>query len=412
MEPTDLILILSVCAGFFMAFSLGANDVSNSMASPVASKALSLRQALFLGAILNCVGSIFLGSHVTTTIATGIIDPNAVPDKFLFMLGMFSVLLAAGLWVLIASFASLPVSSTHSIVGSIIGLGLVLGGPEVVNWKSLLTIMLAWMLSPLTGALVSFITFSHIKRYILFARQMLRGAVRWIPLWLGLTLALILLSFLYKTPLGKSFDLAWWQGCLIGVAALLVVMLICRKMLPRIINFRGKPTEQVEDMFKRMQVCTACYVALSQGANDVSNAIGPVAAIYMVARSSGLTGQVEIPLWLLVMGGAGIALGIFCLGHKVMGTLGERITNINNSRGFAVDFSSATTVLIATNLGMPVSSTHAAVGAVVGVGLARGWAAVDFRVLGKIVLYWILTVPIAGFTCIVIYTLLRYILVS
>jgi PiT family inorganic phosphate transporter len=161
-----------------------------------------------------------------------------------------------------------------------------------------------------------------------------------------------------------------------------------------------------------MQLCTACYVALSQGANDVANAIGPVAAIYIVAGNSELMGQEAVPLWLLIMGGFGIAAGICLLGHRVMVTIGERITSINNSRGFAVDFSAATTVLIATNLGMPVSSTHSAVGAVVGVGLARGWAAVDFRVLGKIVLYWGLTVPISGFTCIVIYTLLRYLLAS
>jgi PiT family inorganic phosphate transporter len=412
MEPTTLILILSVCAGFFMAFSLGANDVANSMAASVSSKAISLKQALFLAAILNCTGAVFLGANVASTIATGIIDPKVVPDKHLFMLGMFAVLLASSLWVLLASFLSLPVSSTHSIVGSIIGLGLVLGGPDVVNWKVLLGIMMAWILSPVCGGLVAYLTFTHIRRYILYSRQILRGALRWIPVWLGLTLTLIVLSLLYKTPAGKQLGLAWWQGALIGVGLLLTVMLVCYYIFPKLIKFKKQPTEQVEDMFKRMQLCTACYVALSQGANDVSNAIGPVAAIYLVAHSNGLLNEVEIPLPLLIMGGLGIATGICLLGHKVMGTVGDSITKMNNSRGFAVDFGSATTVLIATNLGMPISSTHSTVGAVVGVGLARGWAAVDFRVMGKIFLYWALTVPIAGFTCIVIYTLLRYIFMS
>jgi PiT family inorganic phosphate transporter len=242
--------------------------------------------------------------------------------------------------------------------------------------------MLAWILSPLAGALVAFLTFTHIKKYILFARQMLRGALRWVPVWLGLTVTLILLSFLYKTPLGKTFGLRWWQGVLIGVVMVCLVILICRAILPRIVNFKRKATEQVEEMFRHLQLCTACYVALSQGANDVANAIGPVAAIYLVAGNSEIMGQAVVPLWLLITGGVGIAAGICLLGHKVMTTIGERITSINNSRGFAVDFSAATTVLIATNLGMPVSSTHSAVGAVVGVGLASGWAAVDFRVLG------------------------------
>ncbi|MDL2307582.1 inorganic phosphate transporter [Desulfovibrio sp. OttesenSCG-928-C06] len=412
MDTVTIVLALSVVAGFLMAFSLGANDVANSMAAAVGSKAITVKQALVIAAILNCIGSIFLGSHVAATIATGIIHPSGIPDQYLLMLGMFAALLSSGLWVLIATFTGLPVSSTHSIVGSIIGLGLVLGGPGVVDWGVMVKIVLAWVLSPFVGAIIAYLVFIHIRHTILYSRHMLRGALKWVPFWLGLTVVLIALSFLFKTPIGKKLDLSWVHGLIIAAVLLAAVMALCYRIFPKIIRFKGDPNQKVEEMFKKMQLCTSCYVALSQGANDVANAIGPVAAIYIIAREGSLINAVDIPVWLLIMGGVAIALGIYALGHKVMDTVGERITKMNNSRGFAVAFGAATTVLMASNFGMPVSTTHATVGSVVGVGLARGFAAVDFRVLGKIVLYWVLTVPIAAFSCIVIYTLLRYIFVS
>ncbi len=194
----------------------------------------------------------------------------------------------------------------------------------------------------------------------------------------------------------------------------ILVVLPCRCVgndglfLNKMILPDAKPLQSIDDVFKNMQVGTACYVALSQGANDVANAVGPVIAIYYIATQGSMLGDLEMPIWLLVMGGLGIALGITLLGHKVMGTVGEKITKMNNSRGFSVAFSAATTVLMASNLGMPVSTTHASDGAVVGVGLARGFHAVDFRVLGKIFLYWVLTIPIAGFSSIVIFQILRW----
>ncbi|MDL2314089.1 inorganic phosphate transporter [Desulfovibrio sp. OttesenSCG-928-C14] len=414
MDIVTIVLALSIAAGFLMAFSLGANDVANSMAAAVGAKAVTIRQAVVIAAVLNCVGSIFLGAEVASTISRGIINPDVIDDHFLLMLGMFAALLSSGLWVLIATLTGLPVSSTHSIVGSILGLGLVLGGPDVVQWKVMIGIVLAWILSPFTGAVISYFIFVHIRRTILWSRDMLKGALRWMPFWLGLTLVLIFLSLLYKTPMGKKWDLGWGVGLLCAAAIMGLVLILGKKLFPALIrkNQRKNPDdskeEQVDGMFRRMQLCTSCYVALSQGANDVANAIGPVAAIYLIAREHRLTSAVEVPLWLLILGGAGIALGIFFLGHKVMATVGERITKMNNSRGFAVAFGAATTVLMASNLGMPVSTTHASVGSVVGVGLARGFAAVDFRVLGKIVLYWVLTVPIAAFSCILIFTLLRW----
>lgn len=413
MDVTTIILVCSVVAGFLMAFSLGANDVANSMASAVGSKAISIRQAVVIAAVLNFVGSVFLGSHVAATIATGIVDSSKIADYNLLMLGMFSALLSSGLWVLIATFTGLPVSSTHSIVGGIIGMGLVIGGPEVVEWGVLLGIFGAWIVSPFFGAIIAYLVFTHIRETILYKRDMLSGAKRWIPFWLSLTLILIVLSFMFKTPMGKKLHFTWVHGAAVAVMISAFFIGLNKFLWPILFHSKnkqdGKPAEQVEEVFRRMQMGTACYVALSQGANDVANAIGPVAAIYILATQYNLLSNVEVPLWLLLMGGCGIALGIMMLGHKVMGTVGERITKMNNSRGFAVAFGSATTVLMASNLGLPVSTTHAAVGSVVGVGLARGFAAVDFRVLGKIVLYWVLTIPIAAISCVIIFSLLRLI---
>lgn len=409
MDTVTIILSLSTIAGFLMAFSLGGNDVANSMAPAVGSKAVTIRQAVVIAAVLNCLGSIFLGSQVASTIATGILDPSLVPDQHLLMLGMFAALLSSGLWVLVATLTGLPVSSTHSIVGSIIGLGLVIGGPSIVNWGVMLGILGAWLLSPFCGALIAYLVFIQIQRGILHQSDMLKSAIRWVPWWLSLTVILIVLSLIFKTPFGKSLGFGWPEGLLICAIITSSIVLPCRIFLPRLFDFGAEDgTPQVEEIFRKMQLGTSCYVALSQGANDVANAIGPVAAIYMIAKHGELISSVDVPVWLLIMGGAGIACGILLLGHKVMSTVGEKITKINNSRGFAVAFGAATTVLMASNLGMPVSTTHASVGAVVGVGLARGFGAVDFRVLGKIVMYWVLTVPIAGVSCAVIYFILRF----
>ena len=411
MEYSLLILVAAVLCGFLMAFSLGANDVANAMASAVGAKAITLRQAIYIAAALNFVGAVFLGSHVAATICRGIINPDVIPDQSVLMLGMFAALLSSGLWVLVATYTALPVSSTHSIVGGILGFGLVAGGPDVVHWWSMAGIVLSWIVSPFFGALIAYMVFVHIRKTILYKSDIIRAARFWAPVWVALTLVLVVLSFCYKTPYGKRMDLAGWQGVLIAVAVGGLTVFCMRRMFNKIVGpcaAEKKPRDQVDEVFRRMQVGTACYVALSQGANDVANAIGPVIAIYFIATQGSMAGALDVPVWLLVLGGLGIATGIACMGYKVMGTVGERITKMNNTRGFAVAFSSATTVLFASNMGLPVSTTHATVGSVVGVGLARGFHAVDFRVLGRILLFWVLTVPIAGFTSIVIFQLLRW----
>lgn len=224
-----------------------------------------------------------------------------------------------------------------------------------------------------------------------------------------MTFILIALSFTYKTPVGEKIQITWWSNLLIVFVLTFFVWALGRFLVSRFIINEEEGAEAVERVFQRIQIGTSCYVALSQGANDVANAVAPIVAIYIIAKQHTLLAQAEVPLYILALGGLGIALGIMCFGRKVIYTVGKRITTLTNTRGFAVDFGTATTVLTASNLGLPVSTTHAAVGGVIGVGLARGFSAVDFSVLIRIVLYWILTVPIAAFTSIIFYHILRWI---
>ncbi len=408
MDIYDVFFYLALFAGFMMAFNLGANDVANSMASAVGAKAISIKQAVLIAGVLNFAGAVFLGSQVTATVSKGIINAEAIADPKLVMIGMFASLLAAGLWVLISTLTALPVSSTHSIVGSILGFGLVAGGPDVVNWMKMVGIVMSWIISPFFAATIAYFIFTHIRKTILFQKDFIHQAKKWAPIWMGLTVLLISLSFLYKTPFGKNLHLPFLGSLALAFAISGAVWFAGRLGVSKLVGDPEQGAEAVEETFRKLQVGTSCYVALSQGANDVANAIGPVAAIYLISKEHVLSANAEVPIGLLVMGGIGIAIGIALLGHKVMGTVGTKITTLTNTRGFAVDFGAATTVLVASNMGLPVSSTHAAVGSVVGVGLARGFSAVNFKILGKIVVYWLLTVPIAALTSIIIFSLLKW----
>ena len=411
MDSYTIILIVSVIAGFLMAVSLGANDVSNAMASSVAAKAVTIKQAIFIAAALNFIGAVFLGSAVAGTIAKGIVSPEVFPDSFLFMLGMLAALLSAGLWVLLASFTAFPVSSTHSIVGSLIGFGIVAGHAADIHWGTLGIILIAWLLAPIIGGTISFIVFTTIRSFILFQKRILYHALFWAPFWIGMTADIILLSLIYRTPFGKDLDVPWYISLAMAIAIICLCIgagLIIRRRFAS--SHPHKQAEKVEKIFGKMQISTACFMALSQGSNDVANAIGPVAAIIMmIGKIQGTDTDAQIPLWLLIMGGVGIAIGIALLGKNVMTTLGEKITKLNHTRGFSVEFSASTTVLLASNLGLPVSTTHASVGAITGVGIARGIGAIDIRVIAKIFLYWLITIPVSATTCALIYWILQMI---
>jgi PiT family inorganic phosphate transporter len=405
---TPSILILGIAAGLYMAWNIGANDVANGMASAVGAKAITLRQAVFIAGILDFVGAAFIGSHVTSAIRKNIVDPSILSDPSTVSLGLLAALLAASFWVFFATWRQLPVSTTHSVVGAMIGFGLITGGVSVIRWGKVMLIVLSWIISPFFASLLAFLMFRFIRNRILSRPDMLVKALKWSPFFVGLTFFIIFLSFLLKTPLGSSLGIGLGTGTLLSLGTAIVLGGIGQRIIQRTIFRRGQ--EGVEEIFRRLQVLTSCYVALAHGANDVANAMGPLAGIYIIYVTHGVSPEVPVPFFLLAFGGVGIALGVVTWGHRVIETVGTRITTLTNTRGFSVDFGTATCVLIASKLGLPVSTTHAAVGAVVGVGLARGVDAVDFRVVWKICLYWVVTLPAAGLTCMIFYKLLEAVL--
>ncbi len=401
------ILYIGYAFGFYMAWNIGANDVANSMASAVGAKAITIRQAIFIAAILNVVGATFIGSHVTKTIRKGIVSTDIMSDPHLALLGALAALLAAALWVSFATWKSLPVSTTHSIVGAMIGFGVIVGGFSVINLGKLGAVVMSWVISPVFALLISYGMFKLIVKLILSRDDPFQQALKLSPVFVGLAAFVVVLSFLFKTPLGKKFHLSMPMAVLIALALAALLGYIGMWVLKRYLGHL--PSRNEEEIFRRIQIGTSCYVALAQGSNDVANAIGPLAVIYFIVKTGGVGVNVPVPLFLLLFGGIGIACGISMAGHRVMDTIGSKITTLSNSRGFSVDFAAATTVLVASKLGLPVSTTHATVGGVMGVGLARGMEAVNFKIIFKIMLYWVLTVPAAAFTSIVIFLVLRMI---
>jgi PiT family inorganic phosphate transporter len=407
MLSESMVLVLGYVVGFYMSWNIGANDVANSMASAVGAKAITIRQAIFIAGILNCVGATFIGAQVTNTIRKGIVSTEVLSDPHLALIGAFSALLAAALWVSFATWKSLPVSTTHSIVGAMIGFGIMAGGFAVINWGKLGAVIASWVISPIFSLIIAWSMFNIIVKFVLRRRDAFRWALMLSPVFIGLTVFVVVLSFLFKTPLGKTLSLGTPVALLTGMLIALLFGLVGRLLLTRFVPNNESGTEEI---FRKIQIGTSCYVALAQGANDVANAIGPLAVIYFLVKTGTVGVQVPVPIYLLLFGGIGIACGIGMAGHRVMDTIGNKITTLTNTRGFAVDFAAATTVLIASKLGLPVSTTHAAVGGVMGVGLARGIEAVNFRILYKIVLYWILTVPAAALTSMIVFKLLELIM--
>jgi PiT family inorganic phosphate transporter len=405
MSAEIIILILGFTFGFYMAWNIGANDVANSMASAVGAKAITIRQAIVIAGILNIVGATFIGSHVTNTIRKGIISTEVMSDPQLALTGALAALLAAALWVSFATWRSFPVSTTHSIVGAMIGFGIMAGGLDVVNWRTLGAVVLSWVISPVFSMIIGYSMFKVIVRLILSKKEPFMLAMRFSPFFIIVAIFVVVLSFLLKTPLGKKLSISMPYAILIALAMAVILGFIGKIVLKKFIS----PAEGngVEEIFRRIQIGTSCYVALAQGANDVANAIGPLAVIYFLVKTGTVGATVPVPVFLLLFGGLGIALGIGMAGQRVMTTIGTKITTLTNTRGFSVDFAAATTVLVASKLGLPVSTTHAAVGGVMGVGIARGLEAVNFRIIFQIMIYWVLTVPAAAVTSMLLFKIIR-----
>ncbi len=409
-----LFLAFSLGVSFYMAFNIGANDLANAMGTSVGSKALTVKQAVIWAAVLNFFGAVLVGSRVTETVRKDIIDLDALGGaetlSWTILYGMLAAMMAAAVWITIATYFNLPVSTTHAIVGAITGFGLAAGGMAVVNWTVMGKIAISWVVSPVAGAIMALIAFWFIKRAILAHDRPFKQTLRYAPWLVGLVFGILAIAMVVEGLENLHLGLSWLQIILAGVAAGALTALPARWLFSKYEKVEGDEYQKVERVFIPLQICTAGYVAFAHGSNDVANAIGPV---------SGIVGQLyfgaptEITrtavVGLLILGGLGIAIGTAIWGRGVMKTIGERITEITPTRGFTAEFSAATTVLVCSLMGLPISTTHVLVGAVIGVGLAGGVAGVDSRVIKNIVVSWVVTVPVAAGLCMLIFLGMSYI---
>ncbi len=469
------LIILTLVIAFYMLWNMGANDVANSMGTSIGSGAITLRQALIIAAFLEFAGAFLLGSNVSETIQNGIIDPMAFKSEpMILVLGMLSALLATALWLQVATWCKWPVSTTHAIVGAVIGFGAVVSGVDTVKWHVVGTIALSWVLSPSLSALISYLLFALIQKKILHAYSPLLAAKRIAPI----LVFFVLLTFIISTfadgienfNFYPSLPLVITMGLFVGAIGYLICHYSCVRVnadsrlnpviaakqeqqlynlsrvnrhliraklassekvgarIGDVIELVSGITEEVRDktkweshisadysavekIFGSLQILSACFVAFAHGANDVANAIGPVSAILEILKNpaniSKLADKIDIPVWLLLFGGASIVIGLVTYGWRVIETIGSKITMLTPTRGFSAEFGASVTILIASKLGLPISTTHAIVGAVLGIGLARGISSLNFRLMRDIFLSWIITIPSAAIACILLFYLLK-----
>ncbi|MDH3375507.1 MAG: inorganic phosphate transporter [Gammaproteobacteria bacterium] len=395
-------IVMALVFGLYMTWGIGANDVANAMGTSVGSGALTVMQAIVIAAIFEFAGAFLAGGHVTSTIRKGIIDPALIidsPETLVF--GMLAALLAAGIWLMVASTRGWPVSTTHSIVGAVVGFALAGIGVDAVNWGKISQIVASWVVSPVLGGLLAFLLMMSIRRLILGVEHPFESAKRWGPVYVFLVGFIISLVTMFKglkhLNLELSVSMSFVAATVIGLGIAVVGWALIRRVQVDPMADRDFHFASVEKVFTPMMLFTACAMAFAHGSNDVANGIGPMAAVVSIVRSGGEVAQKsELPLWILLVGGAGIVVGLATMGYRVMKTIGTRITELTPSRGFCATLAAAATVVLASRTGLPVSTTHIAVGAVVGVGLARGVGAIDLRVIGGIIVSWLVTLPVGG----------------
>ena len=402
LEYGSFLLITGCVFGFFMAWGIGANDVANAMGTSVGARALTLFQAILVACIFEFAGAYLAGGEVTSTIRKDIIDPNILsgsPDLLVY--GMLSSLLAAGTWLLIASYKGWPVSTTHSIVGAIVGFAAVGISMDAVVWNKVTAIVSSWVVSPLMAGTISFLIFKSVQFLILDTEDPFANAKKFVPGYMFLVGFVIAMVTFLKGLKHIGLDLSFQQSLLFSSAFGVVIALLGTAFLRGVDNSskqRGDVVfDGVERVFAVLMVFTACAMAFAHGSNDVANAVGPLAAVANIVQSGGeIAAKSSMPWWILLLGGSGIVAGLIMLGYRVIETVGRNITELTPSRGFAAELAAATTVVLASGTGLPISTTHTLVGAVLGVGLARGISAVNARVVGKIILSWIITLPVGA----------------
>ncbi len=424
MDILLIILILGILAAGFQAWNIGANDVANAMGTSVGSKAVTLKQAIIIAAIFEFTGAVLVGSHVADTLRKGLIDVTlfeANPE--LLAVGMLSALLAAGIWLFIATIFGLPVSTTHAIVGSVVGIGVASFGVHAVYWPKVFTIATSWVISPLMGGVMAYLIFIILRSLIYRSEQPIRAIKRLGPLLIFTLFMILSMSILFKGLKNLNLDLNLAEALGLSsvialIAAAIGAVLISRmKEEPLVKSNRFGTGElraqftSVEKVFMKLQILTACSMAFAHGANDVANAIGPLAVIAQIyATGSSAADAAGIPFWIVLLGGVGIVIGLATYGYKVILTIGTNITELTPIRGFSAELAATATILLGSRLGLPISTTHTLVGAVIGIGLAQGVNGVNRKVIVNIVYSWLITVPFAAIVAILLYYLLIFIL--
>jgi len=414
-EAEIVYVVLAALFGVFMAWGIGANDVANAMATSVGSKALTIRQAILVAAVFEFLGAVLAGGEVTSTIRKGIVDTDLLAGSpELLIYGMLASLLSAGTWLLIASRRGWPVSTTHTIVGAIVGFAAIGIGIDAVQWGQVGTIVMSWVVSPLTAGFIAFLIYNSVQRLILSQDDPLAQAKRYVPVYIFLAAFTIVLVTIVKGLKHVGLDISLTNSYMlaIGIAAAIAIVgaIAIQRIKPDRKAEKKAHFHTVERVFAVLMVVTACSMAFAHGSNDVANAIGPLAAVISVARSGIVGAQSPLPIWILVLGGTGIVVGLATFGKHVIATVGRKITQLTPSRGFAAELAAATTIVIASGTGIPVSTTHTLVGAVLGVGLARGIEAIDLRVVGRIFVSWVVTIPAGAFLSIIFFLIFKSIL--
>ncbi len=398
----NVFVVMAIIFGLYMTWGIGANDVANAMGTSVGSGAITVMTAVIVAAVFEFAGAFLAGGYVTSTIRKGIIDPTPIANNpELLVFGMLAALLAAGVWLMIASTRGWPVSTTHSIVGAIVGFALAGIGVEAVEWGKIAQIVASWVVSPALGGFFAFLLMMSVRWLILNRDNPFERAKRWGPAYVFLVGFIICLVTMFKglkhlkldMSIGMSFVAAVVFGLIVaGIGWVLIQRVRVDSSADRDFHFAS-----VEKVFAPMMVFTACAMAFAHGSNDVANGIGPLAAVLSIVRSGGEVAQEsDLPVWVLAIGGVGIVVGLATMGYRVMRTIGTRITELTPSRGYCATLAAAATVVLASRTGLPVSTTHIAVGAVIGVGMARGIGAIDLRVIGGIIVSWLVTLPIGG----------------
>ena len=398
MDLDTFLFSFAVIACIYMACNIGANDVANAMGTSVGSKSLTFKQAILIAAVAEFAGAFFVGGHVSDTIRKGMLDTsffNDVPYQLVY--GMISALLAAAIWLHIASSLGWPVSTTHSIIGGVLGFGVMAGGVDIVNWGKMGNVVLSWVVSPVMGGLFAYLVFQYINKTIFSKKRPLAHAKELLPFIVATVFFILSIAIFYKglknLHLHFTFPDVLFFALVVGFIGFLISRMLVRFIPDDDSKDLAHQFNTTENLFKYLQVLTAFYIAFAHGSNDVANAVGPLAAVVSILQGGAVEMKVEMPTWILALGGGFIVLGLMVWGYRVMATVGESITDITPSRGFCATFGAASVVLICSKMGLPISTTHTLVGSVIGVGLARGLPTLNLGIIKMIFISWVTTIP-------------------